>query len=461
MNDTTAIAEQDEAPRTVRLTPAEFVATKAKLAKLNARAEKRGFTGRFEITGERVEITRTIALGFTITEVFYKSAITGETPRYNGWTFLARVDAVGDTFTLATAPGVDRVDRDLVRPGHCDHCESNRYRKNTYLVQDEDGVVKNVGSTCIKDFLGWSGNFAFISEDEVKGDLFGAGYGGGEMTWTVDTVLAAAYAAIRAYGFTSSQGYGRTTANVVRLIIGATKPSKNEGAELQLLREYADDATAKASTVREWVLSDEFGGNSGYVDNLKAAVAAGEAGWKQLGLLASAPHAYIRHLETAPEREARQAQWDAEKAAKAAQKATSTFLGRVGEKLEVKGTIIAISYSAHKHGTTVRYTIERADKNIVKWSASSEVLGDKEGVEVHIIGTIKEHEEFNGLKKTIVTRCAKVNPDTGKAFSAKHTNAHTNSEWSDEADAVVYPHTGNPHPDCEYCYNIAHPADEN
>jgi hypothetical protein len=457
MNDSIAIPEADE-DHTVRLTPAEFAATWAKIDKMNARFAKRGFTGRFELTGERVEETKTNALGFTITEVVYKSRITGETPKYNGWSFLARVDVVADSFTIAAAPGVDRVDRDLVRPGHCDHCSHNRARKNTYLVVNEDGEVKNVGSTCIKDFLGWQGNFAFISEAEVKEDCFGAGYGGGEHTWTVDSVLAAAYAAIKAYGFTSTKGDGRSTASVVRLIIGAVRPTKKDEAELHLLRDYADEATAKAVTVREWILSDEFKGDSGYVDNLKAVTGAGEAGWAQLGLLASAPQAYIRHLETAAEREAREAQWAAEKLAKTEAAASSAFLGEVKDKIEFRGTVTAIRYIESNYGTTTLYTILTAEKNLVKWFASSEVLGDTEGAEVHLVGTIKELDTYNGTKSTVVTRCSKVNPDTGKPFSARISNKHWESEWV--GDERVYAHA-TPHPDCENCYKVAHNIDLN
>lgn len=437
----------------VRLTPAEFTATRAKIAKINERATKRGFTGRFEVTGARIEVSETVESGLTVTSIYMDTEITGETPKYNGWTFLARVDAIGDTFTLATAPGVEHVDRDLVRAGHCDHCESNRYRKCTYLVQGEDGAVKNVGSTCIKDFLGWQGNFAFMSQDEADHEAFGSGHGGGEQTWTTDTVLAAAYAAIRAYGFTSTQGIGRSTADVVRLIIGATKASPKEREELHALRAYAEEATAKAAVVREWILSDAFEGRSTYVENLKAVVAAGEAAWAQLGLLASAPQAYIRHLETTAERQAREAGWAAEKAAKAALAANSHHIGNLKDKVQFKGTISAIRFITGTYGTTTLYTILTTEGNLVKWFASSEALGDKEGVEVHLIGTIKDFDEYEGTLSTIVTRCAKVNPDTGKPFSAQATGKHHHSEWVGEER--VYAHA-TPHPHCEYCYNIKH-----
>lgn len=41
------------------LTPAEFAGWRIKLAKLNARAELRGFTGRLELTGRQVVVVTT------------------------------------------------------------------------------------------------------------------------------------------------------------------------------------------------------------------------------------------------------------------------------------------------------------------------------------------------------------------------------------------------------------------
>lgn len=41
----------------MRLTPYEFEASQAKIAKINARARKRGFTGRYELTGKLIRVT--------------------------------------------------------------------------------------------------------------------------------------------------------------------------------------------------------------------------------------------------------------------------------------------------------------------------------------------------------------------------------------------------------------------
>jgi hypothetical protein len=396
----------DERPRraeentmSIRISPAELTATRDKITKINARAAKRGFTGRFTLTADRREETQNL-LGFTVTEVFYEVTIEGDAPSYNGWTFLARVDPLNDTFTLATAPGVDYVSRDQVRPGECDHCGINRQRKHTYLVQStETGEVKNVGSTCLKDFLGWDGNVVFISTEEIS-ESIGGGYASGPAIYDVDSVLAVAFGAIRAFGFRRS-GEPGSTAGIVRTILGSLRLTDKERARLEPVREYADEANTKVATIKAWILSDEFSGNSTYVDNLKVAAAAGSVDDKQIGLLASAPQAYVRHLETADERAAKEAQWAADKAART----SGEHFGAKGEKVTINATIVSIRYSVHNHGTTVIYRLRTEDGNLAIWFASREALGEQEGVAVSITGTVKDHEEYDGVKETILTRC--------------------------------------------------------
>jgi hypothetical protein len=398
---------RDEQPRPtqektmpVKISPAELAATRAKIAKINARAAKRGFTGRFTLTADRVEETSTNLLGFTVTEVFYSVTVDGEAPSYNGWTFQARVDRVGESFTLATAPGVDYVARDLVRPGQCDHCKHNRPRKYTYLVKNaETGEVKQVGSTCLKDFLGWDGSVVFVSTDEVAGDL-GSSFGGGPATYDVDSVLAVAFGAIRAFGFRPSNSIG-ATAQTVRTILSGRRMTEQERIALEPVRAYADEANAKVATIKAWILSDDFNGQSTYVDNLKVAAAASEVTDRQIGLLASAPQAYVRHLETAEERTAKEAQWAAEKAART----SSEYVGTKGDKIEIKATIVSIRFIPGQFATTVLYKLRGDDGNLFAWFASREALGEDEGVSVALKGTIKNHEEYEGTKQTVLTRC--------------------------------------------------------
>lgn len=399
------------------LSAGEYQATVEKIAKINARAEKRGFTGRLEVIGTRREATtKDHYTGLEKTYVVVDTRITGEAPQYNGWTFLARVDTLETaegrhTFTLAPAPGVDHVDRSLVRPGFCDHCGTARYRKNTYLVREsETGEIRNVGSTCIKDFLGWSASVVFFTEGDVAGDIDDL-VGGGvyrEQHYSVETILTYAHAAIRAFGWVAASSYSDqpSTSSRVRFALNPPRTlNDRDRAELALLGTFAAEAGERAEVVRAWVLSDAFKGTSTYVDNLKVAASVDFVTDKQVGILASAPQSYIRHLETAAERKAKEAQWAAEKAAKQA----SDYLAPKGtKKVRVEGTITGIRYIPGDYGTTVLYTILTKDGNLVKWFASREALGEAEGREVVIEGTVKDHEEYNGIKSTVLTRCKEV-----------------------------------------------------
>ena len=384
------------------LTYGEYFATAAKIAAINERAAKRGFTGRLEISGERKVIESTNPYtGLKSSEVVYVTEVTGEAPSYGGWTFLARIDRLDESFVVAAAPGVESVDRSLVRVGECDHCGADRRRNNTYLVVNEQGEVKNVGSTCIKDFLGWSGSVVFLSVDDAEREI-GESLGGSHFDHqhTVQAVLINAYAAIRAFGFVPTSSYTRSTADVVRMGLGYTRAySEKDRQDLSTLREYAAEATEQATLIEAFIASDDFAGTSTYVENLKTIVAEGVVGPRQIGIVSSAPQAYARHLGQVAEREAREA-------AKSEQ--VNEYLGNVKDKITVTGTVSSINYIQGDYGTTVLYTIITDDKHLVKWFASREALGDQTDVHLTLTGTVKKHEEYNGSKSTVLTRCKQI-----------------------------------------------------
>lgn len=462
MNDTTATVEEFPG---VRISAAELALTREKFAKLAQRAIAKGFTGGLElqVEGPFEETETNEFTGIEETRVFYLVKVTGEAPSYGGWKFLGRVDATDSGKPIiSAAPGVEEVSFEGVQPGVCDHCGHNRARKTTYLVVNaETGEQKLVGSTCIKDFLGWDARPVFIYPPDLEEKM--GGWGGGEPSWTPQTVVATAWAAIKTFGYTKS-GLPGSTVDVVRSALRPwTKADREIAAQLAPV---ADQAIEKANTVLDFLRSDDFSGDSSYVTNLKTLAAEQFITSQFLGYLASAPQAWIRHLETADERVAKEAQWAAEKADRAAAKAGSEYLGTEGEKVTFKGTIVSIRWIANDYtgGSKPIYKIRTTDGNTVTWFASSETLGDKEGVEVYLAATIKKLDEYQGEKQTVITRASKINPDTDKPFSARTTNKHfasaEPSEWSEELKRWTWQHDAKPHPDCEHCYDATHADDK-
>lgn len=94
----------------------------------------------------------------TQTKVFEVNLDVGEI-KLGDWTFLARIDHSQETGNIIrSVPNEDKVsveERFRHTAPNCEHCNQNRKRRDTFvLVNNETGEMKQVGSTCLVDFLG-------------------------------------------------------------------------------------------------------------------------------------------------------------------------------------------------------------------------------------------------------------------------------------------------------------------
>lgn len=380
---------------TITISPTELEATRAKFAVINKRATRRGFTGRLEldVQGPRTVSTET-ASGLPVETVVYDVAVHGEPPCYSGWRLLGVLDFDPHAGLITRcAPGVESIDRTDLRAGWCDHCKTNRARRKTYLVGSESGDQRQVGSSCLKDFLGHHANVVFFTEESVTDELFGNLLAGNrDVAYSTSTVLGTAWACIQKFGWFPASSHGVTTRDQVSAVL-----EPRSGADRDLSAEVAPliaDMAGKATQVRDFIVSDEFSGVSEYVTNLKAAVSAEYVSISNFGLVVSAPQAWTRHNEQTL---IRKAQADAA--------AQSEHVGEVGAKIERDVTVTSVRYVASNWGTTSLYTLADTDGNVFKWFSSGSVLDDREGDTVTITGTVKKHDEYRGVKQTVLTRC--------------------------------------------------------
>lgn len=394
MDDTDTPADLDR-PR-FTISPAELEATRAKFDKINARAVRRGFTGRLvlDVQGPRT-VSQTGESGLPVEIVVYDVTVTGEAPRYNGWRLLAALDWDPHAGLITRcAPGVDTIDRTNLRKEWCDHCETRRSRRKAYLVGDDDGSQMQVGSSCLKDFLGHHASVVFESEESVSEQLFGElMVGGREEAFSTDTVLGVAWACIKTFGWVPSSHHADipTRDRVHAVLHPHTRADREMAAALSPLIAHLGD---KAAEVRAFITSDDFSGASEYVVNLKAIIGADYVSPRNFGLLVSAPQAWARHHEQNLLRIAHR---------EAAQ--NSKHVGAKGDKIERELTLTTIRYIPGTFGTTSLYTFTDVDGNIFKWFSSNDVLEDREGGTFTIRGTVKEHDEYRGAKQTVLTRC--------------------------------------------------------
>ena len=116
---------------------------------------------------------------------------------------------------------------------------------------------------------------------------------------------------------------------------------------------------------------------------------------KTRGLLVSAVPAYQKAIGREVERQARE---------KAAAEVPSAWLGTVGDKLEVEGTVTNIVECCTMYGVTHLVTVF-TDGGVVKTFTTARWLTDvNTGDRVAMTGTVKAHGEYEGRRETTLTR---------------------------------------------------------
>ena len=392
----------------VTLTPAEADATTEKIAKINTRAAKRGFTGHLDVViGPAFARKVTAPSGLTFKRMFHEVEITGVTPKYNGWEFVAAVDTVGDGFVLRFAPGAPEgvVDRAALTPGGCDHCGvAKGNRKYTYAVRNVGtGEVKQVGSTCVKDFTGWDGKPVFYSVQDVADIIDEGGAGGhtGAAEAPVAEVVAFALAATEAAGWVSrgnAEAYGKTaTAEIVSDAMWGVGRSADDAAAL--IRPHLAEARAKAPEVIAAVTAGLAGETSEYAVNLRTVLAAEWVGERHLALAASTVAAHHRLVADKVKRDA-----------EAAAAADVDYLGEVGAKVTFTGAVaVAMTVDGYTYNSTQRFVVVEGPGFAAKMYTTAGWAYEVEaGDEVTLTATVKAHAEYRGAKQTVVTRAKRA-----------------------------------------------------
>ena len=352
------------------------VATLIKAQKIANRTVKKGLTGGWIVALDyRDEVDANGVTGKVALLV-----CLGTPPSYEGWEFLGVADFIEGEILNRTYAGVED---GLVRvtENFCQHCNSYRARNSLIVVRSSDGEIKQVGSTCVKDFLGWDFTpVALPVEDEFRA-LGGSGKGG---LHGVDLEIFTAHvvATAKAKGFaTRRSGEYSTSLQVWDSFFGT--PDQKAGK-----------TTPTEADIAEAVDLIEFGnaleGESDYVYNLKTALSLSLVYLKTAGLIASIYK--VKQNSVAKEAEA-----------KIARTFKPELLAEIGTKVEIEVEVLSATDIWGQYGLSVLYVMASGDYR-VKWFASSDSLLES-GKRFKIKGTVKALDEYQGAFATVLTRC--------------------------------------------------------
>lgn len=392
------------------LLPEEFEELKGRVGKINDRAVRRGFTGTMELTGSRRMATSNGPGGVTRTYPVVDATLVGSPPAYGGWRLLAAVDSVpGESgsagFVVRSSPGVGdiSVDRSILQPGRCQHCGSRRAnRKYTYLVESQEtGEQLQVGSTCLKDFLGWEVMPPFVEAPSLD-DMSGSG--SFLRSYDPVTVVAAAVAAKELYEWVPSSAPAgrRPTRDVVEAYLyGTSKADRQLQAELDAVMPESVDT---AHEVIAYLL-ESLDDSSGYEGNLRACLKAEGVDARHLGIAVSAVSAYDRALGIEARRSVEKSRWER-------LRETVDYAGGLGARVTVSGEVTMVRAFDNTYGytTTTSHLIVvegECDSKpvVVKMFTSAQWSFDvEEHDRVVVSGSVKDYDEYRGVKQTQLSR---------------------------------------------------------
>lgn len=311
-----------------------------------------------------------------------------------GWRFVGLVEHYTSANVVKTID-YEEVPKEFYHcKGICEHCKTNRYRKNTYIIQNiETSEYKQVGKECLKSYTGgldaelvasFESIFDYVDADKEEVEEF-RNIPSSEFLYNTEEVFSAAYEIIQKHGYQKANDEGKiTTAMLVDEAMSKTIFDTTKGKE-----------------IREWLLNNNE--ESGYILNLKTIAKEGYVSQRDFKLAVSAPASFSR----AQEREERK---------KNQVPSTSEFQANVGDR--ISRTIVAYkvvkTFYDEWHGSSALYSLRDENGNIYKWFTSSNIIDEATqkfdlGKEIDhrftIKGTVKEHSTFNGEKQTVLTRC--------------------------------------------------------
>lgn len=331
----------------------------------------------------------------------------------NDWTFVATVEHTkeGNIFTKALLD-VEIPERYWNSKPVCEHCNSNRERKNTCIVMNtKTGEFKQVGNSCLMDFThgmsastaAWFASIRSVFEEAEQYDV-SLGYGWRDRYFKTQDMLTFAAEVVRKWGYVKGDEpdstkdrtylYFRAYHGDFRLAREVVDECRDAMKEVGF-DPHSEGAAKLASDALAWL--DKQEARNDYMHNLKVVCALPDTTYNRIGLLVSLFPTYNRDLEVQAAREA-----------EAQAESKSEFVGNPGDRIDVQVDSVWCITSwetcyGYRPETVYVWKITGTDGNIYTWKTSTYLSEDHPPVSIK--GTVKEHKVFRDVKQTEITRC--------------------------------------------------------
>lgn len=353
-------------------------------------------------------------LEFVEIKLFGESPIL-KTPSGKAYQFVSRIMHAEGGNLLKNIPGVELpLEYRTVEP-KCQHCNYKRNRKDTYVLRDNDTQeFLQVGSTCIKDFLGhpsagmyasWAESLADMAielEQFGEDDYWGEGGGRGETGYEIERFLQMVYAFSKAGGWkgrAKAREDGTIATVDIALNMYHSKDPKDKQAYAETINKLTADDKEMLSAALEWArgLKDSTEENieqlSDYFWNLAVACSSPVVKSSTTGIVASLPIAYNKEVLSK------------------IQPDPTTTAGNKGDLYVGRGVL----EEEHMYGSETSYRFRAEDGKLLQWSSETPVpqpVGSTMNIEGTVVG-------YGKMFFTVTTRLARVKVLDDNEYEAK------------------------------------------
>ena len=327
----------------------------------------------------------------------------------DSWEVIARVktEAAGNLI-VSKVPHTEIPEHFKTRGEHCDHCNTARNRRFTYLLRNPQKDMKQVGNTCLKDFTGDSravekAKLIEVSE-EIKTKIADfppfviSRLRTQPLVVDVENYLLHVACAVRENGFVARKDtlYDCTLIATSDFAWLAYEAHCQHGKEHPYSTPTEEDLQLVRKAV-SWAngLTQEQLSASDYLRNIAAVAARADMLRHQAGLAASIIPMYLR---------------DEKKKREDAKPVKSQHVGVLGERSAFQNlTCTKVIEQHHERGVTHLHKFLDPLENVISWFSSNTKL--QEGLTYNLMATVKKHDVFKGVPQTTISR-AKVLPPT-------------------------------------------------
>jgi len=267
----------------------------------------------------------------------------------------------------------------------------------------ESGEYKQVGKSCLKDFLGHQNpeHYAAWAESLWKLDADLGSYEDEDL-WgehdsdlryhmiDLESYLSWTVHVINNFGWVSKgkayETMTSSTADQVSSLMFDNNSYVNE--VIGKIGKPGEKEYKEAREAIEWASQINPETNNDYLFNLYVACSEKAFEWKDMGLVASLIATYRREMGKVQERKAAQ---------------ESNYFGEIKKRSDYMLKLTKVRGFDGNYGMSYMHQFIDNNGNIAIWWTSTNDLDTDTWYEVK--GTVKEHKDYNGIKQTVLTRC--------------------------------------------------------